>query len=103
MHELKNQMEEIVERLVVETMAEYPICRCHKCQLDVMALVLNRLPGHYVVTERGGLFARIDATLLQNQTDTLSAVIQAIMTVQTHPHHEAEQPDGDPGEKSAHD
>lgn len=94
MYALKNHMEDCIQALVGQIMPEYDVCQCEKCRLDVMALVLNRLPSHYVVTPRGALFAQVDTTLPQNQTNALTAVIQAIMMVQKRPKHEPCGADG---------
>ena len=84
---MKNHMEIVVEQLADKYMAETDMCRCERCKFDVMALALNRLPAAYVVTERGELFASIDASYLQNQVDADVAVLAAIAIVKEKPRH----------------
>lgn len=90
MYHLKNVSVDIVTKLVDEQIPEAGMCCCDKCRLDVMALALNHLPPTYVVTDIGELFAAIDATYQQHQTDALSAVINAIRTVRGAPRHDTE-------------
>lgn len=87
-YHLRNYMEEIVGRLADKYMKEQGACQCEKCRLDVMALALNALPPSYIVTQRGEIFASIDATYLQNQVDAEVAVLNAVEMVKTSPKHE---------------
>lgn len=84
---LKNHMEVIVEALVKQHMPEIDMCQCEHCRLDAMALALNRLQPAYVVSDRGELFASIDATYLQNQVDAEIAVLNALQMVKDSPRH----------------
>ncbi len=88
MFALKNCMEDIVAKTTDECIPESGLCLCAKCRMDVMALALNNLPPTYVVTHKGELLASIDATGLQNQTDVLTAVMNAIQIVKEYPKHD---------------
>ena len=87
MYNLKNYMEDVVEKLTDKYMKETEMCSCEKCRLDVMALALNELPTAYIVTQRGEMFAAIDSTYLQNQVDAEIAVLRAIEMVKENPKH----------------
>ena len=87
MYNLKNHMEDVVERLVNKYIKESECCDCEKCRLDVMALALNDLRPVYIVTNIGEMFASIDSTYPQNQVDAEIAVLKAIDLVKSKPRH----------------
>jgi competence protein ComFB len=85
--ELKNYMEIIVEEAVEK---EWPMikedwAKSKRCKLDVMALVLNRLPARYVVTDKGRIMTKIKETEVQFQADVLREVVKAIVQVRKNP------------------
>jgi competence protein ComFB len=90
MYVLKNLMEETVSRQLETLQEQLDVCTCAKCRLDILALALNSLPSHYVVTEKGELLAAIDQTLPQNQADVIAALTRASLTVRANPQHEPE-------------
>jgi len=87
MYNLKNYMEDIVEREVNQYMADAGMCTCDKCRLDVMALALNELPTAYIVTKMGELFAAVDSIYLQNQINVEVAMLKAVGIVKANPKH----------------
>jgi competence protein ComFB len=84
---LVNIAEELVKLKVREMMAEYDMCRCKKCFLDVCAIVLNTMDPHYVTTEKGSLFSLLEATHYQFKTDLTVCVLQAMKRVKSRPMH----------------
>lgn len=88
MVELKNYMEELVWEHLDQVLEKYPgVCRCEKCRYDMAALALNRLPAHYVVTEKGKTYTKARTLEQQFATDTITAITQAVEQVSRMPHH----------------
>ncbi len=54
-------------------------------KLDIMALILNRLPARYVVTEKGWIMTKIKETEVQFQADILREMVRAIKIVEDNP------------------
>lgn len=60
-------------------------CKCDKCRRDAIAIALNSLPAHYIVTEPDrilGLMSR------QDSNAAIVAIMQAVEVVAAHPRHE---------------
>ena len=87
-HELKNYMEEIVERGVDEVISFTKACKCDECRCDISAIALNNLTPKYVVTKKGSNYAKM--ALLQNQfgVDVIAALTSAAEIVKKYPRHE---------------
>ena len=85
--ELKNYLEIVVEDAVDQELAKMneEWTKSHKCKLDIMALVLNRLPARYIVTDKGRIMTKITETEVQFQADILRQLIRAIKQVGTNP------------------
>ncbi len=85
---LKNHMEILVERALVEALPRFPdTCGCERCRLDMMAHALNNLPARYVVAERGLTHFNLEATSAQFASDVLYAVSDAIRLIGMRPRH----------------
>ena len=69
--EIHNTIEDIVFSQVsaicdaLEKDGNIPICTCHQCRLDTASYVLNRVPPHYVISNRG--VARVEHESLERQ------------------------------------
>ena len=51
-YHMVNVMEQILRRMNLKHyMKQYDVCMCSRCQADVMALILTRLPAKYVVVD----------------------------------------------------
>lgn len=85
--ELKNYMEFVVEEAVDEEFARIneEWTKNTKAKLDVMALILNRLPARYVVTDKGRIMTKIKETEVQFQADILRELVKAIRIVRDNP------------------
>lgn len=85
---LVNYMEIAVEHYLPNLLKAFPeICTCPHCLLDIKALTLNQLKPHYIVTERGELYSKIDEMSLQFETDVLKALVDSISKVSKSPRH----------------
>ncbi|MFH1460645.1 MAG: late competence development ComFB family protein [Candidatus Omnitrophota bacterium] len=85
--EIKNYMELIVEEAVDRELAEIneAWAKNPKAKLDLMALVLNRLPAKYVVTDKGRIMTKITETEVQFQADIIRELVRAIEIVRNNP------------------
>lgn len=87
--ELRNLMEKEVERVVNKILKERKdICNCNKCRLDIAAIALNNLKPKYVVTEKGGLYGKLDTLNYQFDVDLTKEVTKAIDIVKDKPLHD---------------
>jgi len=86
---LVNYMEISVDHFMPNLLRAFPnICKCDLCLMDIKAIALNNLKPHYVVTEKGNLYTKLDEMKLQYETDILKALIDAIAIVSKNPRHE---------------
>ncbi|MBU1086424.1 MAG: late competence development ComFB family protein [Candidatus Omnitrophica bacterium] len=85
--ELKNYMEIVVEDAVDKELARLneDWTKSHKCKLDIMAMILNRLPARYIVTDKGRIMTKITETEVQFQADILRELVRAVKQVKKNP------------------
>ncbi|MFZ5966254.1 MAG: late competence development ComFB family protein [Bacillota bacterium] len=89
---LKNYMEDVVDHILPSMLKAFNnICKCEKCINDIKAITLNHLKPHYVVTEKGEIYTRINEMYIQFETDVMKAIIDAIAIVSKYPRHELEK------------
>ncbi|NLV76509.1 MAG: late competence development ComFB family protein [Tissierellia bacterium] len=81
----EKQVMDTIDRIIRE---RDDICDCDRCRLDIAAIALNNLKPKYVVTEKGGLYAKVDILDYQYDVDLIKEVTQAIEIVNKQPHHE---------------
>jgi competence protein ComFB len=62
-------------------------CPCERCQLDIVALALNRLPPRYVVTEQGNIYVKALYAERQLISDVIRELSNAALIVQERPNH----------------
>ncbi len=85
---LKNFMEHLVNEEIEGYLKDKnDICKCEKCILDMKAYALNKLPAHYVVTDKGYIYGKIDEMKQQFKVDVLKSVIEAAEKVSKKPRH----------------
>lgn len=82
-----------MENLVDETLEEYlknktNICQCERCIMDIKAKALNKLPAHYVATDRGYIYGKIEKMRTQFNVDVLKAVVEAVEIVSKNRRHD---------------
>ncbi len=91
--QIRNAMEIVVRENLAEILQQREkygvedVCTCERCQLDAMAMTLNKLPPRYVVCNQGEVYVRIAELDQQFKVDTLFAVLNALRTVHANPHH----------------
>ncbi|AOT68167.1 late competence development ComFB family protein [Geosporobacter ferrireducens] len=85
---LKNYMEDVVEHILPSMLKAFPsICTCEQCILDIKAITLNNLKPHYVVTQEGEVYSRVNEMYLQFETDVIRSIIHAIDIVSNNKRH----------------
>ena len=85
--ELKNYMEVVVKDVVEQEVKKMKVewGNDERRKLDIMALILNRLPARYVVTGKGWIMTKIKETEVQFQADILREMVKAIKIVDANP------------------
>ena len=91
MRHLRNYTEDAVKVYVEKWYPSADLCQCDECRLDVIALMLNSLSPHYVVTDQGALYAQMTDFDPQYKADLVTAMGLAVATVKRRPRHEREQ------------
>lgn len=88
MVELVNLMEDEVLRMIDRILEDLDnVCKCDKCKLDIAAIALNNLKPRYVVSEKGRLYAKVEALSYQNEANLIIEITRAIKIVGENPHH----------------
>ena len=85
--ELKNYMEVVVRDVVEQELKKIDVkwVTDERRKLDVMAIILNRLPARYVVTGKGWIMTKIKETEVQFQADILREMVRAVKVVEDNP------------------
>ncbi|MBO6210162.1 MAG: late competence development ComFB family protein [Schwartzia sp.] len=87
--ELVNQTEKYVLEELDSVLAKYPdCCKCEHCRQDIAIIALNNLPAKYVSTEKGCVFAKLDALSLEGKIVIIEQIAKAVEIVKRNPHHE---------------
>ncbi|WP_027357413.1 late competence development ComFB family protein [Desulfofundulus thermocisternus] len=94
---IHNYTEEAVKRLLPEILKEYTknnphTCTCIYCQEDIMALALNQLPPHYVVSDEGTILTRVSFEQIGGKAQIIAAITSAIKQVAANPRHDKSRP-----------
>lgn len=85
---VKNYMEDVVGRLVPEILNEYKdVCKCPMCVEDIKAIVLNKIPPKYAVSEKGLLYIKTNELCTQFKMDVIKEIVIAIGVVSQNPRH----------------
>ncbi|MGI5901378.1 MAG: late competence development ComFB family protein [Desulfitobacteriia bacterium] len=88
MYELKNFSEVQTRRALDEYLASNEIpCKCERCQADIMAWALNRLPPRYFVSLKGEVITCFEAQMIPDKARVLAEIVAAVQIVSTHPSH----------------
>ena len=85
---LKNYMEDCVLSMLPKVLENAEICKCERCQKDIMAFALNRLTPKYVVTEEGEVFAKLGAFSIQYEANVITAIGTGVKIVGENPRHD---------------
>ena len=84
---LHNYMEDMVEQSIDLVMKQIGCCACEKCRADVLAITLNSLPARYVVTETGGVYAKLAEFNQTSKTNVVTQIAIAAEKVKARPQH----------------
>lgn len=92
-YRMVNVMEEILSPESVRAeMEKYGVCLCSRCQADVMALLLTRLPAKYIVADRTAESPLLSYYKNKFRVSLLTQTVKACMDVREHPRHERMEP-----------
>lgn len=81
-------MEDIVDLILPSVLNDCnDICKCSQCVEDMKAIMLNRLQPHYVVTERGLVYTKVNELVVQFRADVIKEAVMAIDIVSKNPRH----------------
>jgi len=93
MYELKNHTETVVQQALQNYLRNNILsCSCERCQADIMALALNRLPARYYVSSRGEIMTQWESQALPDQARIMAEVVRAAQQVSATPSHPLNQP-----------
>lgn len=82
-------MESLVEEALDNFLKDQNnICKCDRCIMDMKAKALNKLPAHYVATDRGYIYGKIEKMRTQFNVDVLKAVVEAVEIVSKNRRHD---------------
>lgn len=85
---IKNYMEDVVNHLLPSMLKAFPsICTCVRCIEDIKAITLNNVKPHYIATDKGGVYSKLQEMEIQFETDVMKAIIDAIALVSKNPRH----------------
>jgi competence protein ComFB len=85
---IKNYMEDIVLRNIESQKTKNTkACWCARCEKDVFAFALNKLPAKYVVTDKGRMYTKLQEMETQLNADVTREVYKAIETVAANKRH----------------
>lgn len=83
-----NIMEEILTpELILDALKSNDTCTCSRCQADVKALMLTRLPPKYIVADNTTVPMLLTFYRNKFRVAVLSQSMRACMEVKEHPHH----------------
>ena len=86
-------MEQILKRMnLKQYLKQYDVCMCSRCQADVMALILTRLPAKYVVVDESSTAPIIGFYESKFKVRILTEIIKACMDVKENPRHDRSGP-----------
>ncbi|RNC29353.1 MAG: ComF operon protein 2 [Candidatus Dichloromethanomonas elyunquensis] len=92
MYELKNFSEVIVRKALDEYLPKANLlCKCERCQADIMAFALNRIPPRYFVSLKGEVITSFESQMLPDKARILAEVVAAAQIVATYPSHSIEE------------
>lgn len=92
-YHMVNVMEQILKRMnLKQYLKQYDVCMCSRCQADVMALFLTRLPAKYVVVDESSTAPIIGFYESKFKVRILTEIIKACMDVKENPRHDRSGP-----------
>ncbi|SDG88706.1 late competence development ComFB family protein [Desulfosporosinus hippei] len=92
MLDLKNHTEIVVQQALNKYLGNNTLgCSCERCQADIMALALNRLPARYYVSSRGEILTQLESQTSPDQARIMAEVVRAAQQVSATPSHQHDQ------------
>ena len=92
-YHMVNVMEQILKRMnLKQYLKQYDVCMCSRCQADVRALILTRLPAKYVVVDESSTAPIIGFYESKFKVRILTEIIKACMDVKENPRHDRSGP-----------
>lgn len=92
MYRMVNVMEEILSPDVIRReMEKYGVCMCSRCQADVLALLLTRLPSKYIVANTPAIPPLLSYYRSKYRVNLLTQAIKACLEVKEHPRHDRKE------------
>ena len=62
-------------------------CKCERCQADIIAFALNRLPPRYYVSLKGEVMTHFESQMVPDRARVLSEVVSAAQIISAYPSH----------------
>lgn len=91
-YHIVNVMEDIISRTNLKNyMEQYEVCTCSRCQADVKALILTRLPAKYVVVYQNSVAPIIGFYENKFRVRIFTEILKSCMQVKEKPRHEKER------------
>ncbi|MDT3844649.1 MAG: late competence development ComFB family protein [Bacillota bacterium] len=76
---------------LLKYMEQTDCCTCERCQADVRALSLTKLPSKYVVIRKNDTSPTISFYREKYRMDIISTIMRSAEEVKAHPHHGQER------------
>lgn len=87
-YRMVNVMEQIIKGMNLRKyMEQYEVCLCSRCQADVLALILTRLPAKYVVVDECPTAPIISFYESKFRVRIITEIIKACIDVKEKPRH----------------
>lgn len=88
MYKLNNFNEVLVKRALEEYLPKSNLpCKCERCQADIIAFSLNRLPPRYYVSLKGEVMTHFESQMVPDRARVLSEVVSAAQIISAYPSH----------------
>lgn len=88
---VKNYMEDIVDLILPSVIKGYKdVCSCSECLEDIKAITLNHLKPHYVATDKGEVYTKLNELVIQFRADIIKEIVMAMEKVNGNPRHKLE-------------
>ena len=83
-----NVMEDIVVSYLDGILSKRTdVCDCSRCRDMIVSIVLNNLPPKYITTESGAMFAMMEQVRVEQSSQVLRELVNAIKYMKEHPLH----------------
>ncbi len=88
MYNLSNFSEVMVKQALDEYLPKANLpCKCERCQADIVAFALNRLPPRYFVSLKGEVMTHFESQMVPDKARVLSEVVSAAQIISAYPSH----------------